>query len=170
MSRPQQDATIRPALERHGLHEHLCSIDENGLPQVRGDHVQLQQVALNLTLDAAEAMAGLPFEKAALASETLHDDHGMVVRVRDMGGGVEVENPEQIFAPFFTAKAQGTGVGLSIGRSIIGSLGRRLWGAIQNAGAGTTFRCWLPVPSGIRAALGNVATSEAGLRHGNRAG
>jgi signal transduction histidine kinase len=139
------------------------------LPKVRGDRMQLQQVALNLTLNAVEVMASLPVRKAELVIETFRSEGGILVRVCDTGGGVEVEDLEQIFTPFVTTKPQGAGVGLSISRSILQSQQGRLW-ATRNPAAGTTFRCWLPLPNGLRESIGNVATRQDVHCDGNGAG
>jgi hypothetical protein len=97
------------------------------------------------------------------------DATAQAMHERFTGGGVEVEDLKQIFTTFFTTKPQGTGVGLSISRSIIQSQQGRLW-ATRNPAAGTTFHCRLPLPNGLRESIGNVATRQHVPCDGNGAG
>ncbi|HET8921980.1 MAG TPA: PAS domain-containing protein [Candidatus Acidoferrum sp.] len=115
----------------------------NGLPKIMADRVGLQQVLMNLMLNAIEAMKemGAP---GTLAITTRLDENGqLLVSVTDTGMGLPQENGEEIFNPFFTSKPQGTGMGLSISRSIIELHGGRLW-ASSNSGLGATFQFTLP--------------------------
>lgn len=114
------------------------------LPQVRVDRVQVQQVILNLLLNAADAMAGVEDRPRALLLRTgLHEDGSVELSVRDSGTGIAPEKIERLFDAFFTTKAKGMGVGLSISRSIIARHEGRLW-AENNEGPGATFRFCIP--------------------------
>ncbi len=115
------------------------------LPMVLADPVQIQQVILNLVLNALEAMDHIEKSQRELTIQTAGVDSGSVeVAVRDTGHGLLVDNTESIFEHFFTTKPQGIGVGLAISRSIIEAHGGRLW-AEPNSDAGTTFRFTLPM-------------------------
>jgi signal transduction histidine kinase len=112
-----------------------------GLPAVRGDRVQLQQVIINLVkngIEATAAVAETPGSLLLIRSE-LDDADQVTVAVRDLGGGVEPENADRLFDPFFTTKPDGMGMGLSICRTIVEAHGGRLW-ATRNAGPGMTFQ------------------------------
>jgi PAS domain S-box-containing protein len=115
-----------------------------GLPKIIADRVGIQQVLMNLTLNAIEAMKenGTPGE---LTIATRQDENRqIIVSVTDTGVGLPPEHAEQIFNTFFTSKPQGTGMGLPISRSIIESHGGRLW-ATSNSGLGATFQFALPL-------------------------
>ena len=113
------------------------------LPEVRGDSVQLQQVLLNLLLNAADAMSGNPPDKRRLYVST-SVNHGWVrLSVRDEGVGLPADI-EGIFRPFFTTKAQGLGMGLAICRSITSAHGGRL-SAEPQEGSGASFHLELPL-------------------------
>jgi two-component system sensor kinase FixL len=102
------------------------------------DRVQIQQVLVNLIRNAAEAMAITPRRALTVASAAAEE--GMVeVSVRDTGTGLAPEAAEKLFSPFFSTKAHGLGVGLSICRTIIEAHGGRIW-AEANPGGGTVFR------------------------------
>jgi PAS domain S-box-containing protein len=105
------------------------------LPKVRGDRVHLQQVLLNLLLNAMDAMKALPERAAELRIETRADEGGMVgVCVRDSGPGIPADRLKNVFKPFITTKPQGMGMGLSISHTIIEAHGGRIWA--ENAPAG----------------------------------
>jgi C4-dicarboxylate-specific signal transduction histidine kinase len=110
------------------------------LPPVMGDRVQLQQVVMNLILNAIEAMSTVADQERALLIRT-HRGQGDEVRVavRDSGIGFDPLSTERIFDPFHTTKPHGLGMGLSISRSIVESHGGRLWAA-ANDGPGATFQ------------------------------
>jgi signal transduction histidine kinase len=115
-----------------------------GLPPVRGDRIQLQQVALNLLLNALEAMKDFPTARRQVVVRVDRDDAGMVrVAVRDWGVGVGGDAVD-IFQPFYTTKPTGLGMGLSISRSIIEGHGGQLR-AQNNPDQGATF--WFTLPS-----------------------
>jgi PAS domain S-box-containing protein len=118
-----------------------------GLPRVSGDHVQLQQVILNLLLNAADAMEGIEDRPRTLLVRTeLESDDAVRVDVRDVGRGFDPGAVEKLFEPFHTTKANGMGIGLSICQSIIESHQGRLW-ATPNDGPGATFSFSIPLPS-----------------------
>jgi PAS domain S-box-containing protein len=114
------------------------------LPRVRADRVQLQQVILNLMLNAIDAVMSRPATDRKLLIRTGAGTDGTVnVAVRDSGPGIPPDKLERIFEPFFTTKASGMGMGLAIARSILHSHGGRLWA--ENApGGGVAFTLALP--------------------------
>jgi PAS domain S-box-containing protein len=116
-------------------------IDAN-LPRVFASRVQLQQVLMNLMLNAIEAMKDTGGEIAIKAKA---NSNGLVViSICDLGVGLATEDVERIFDPFHTTKPQGTGMGLTISRSIVESYGGKVW-ANANEGPGATFHFTLPV-------------------------
>jgi PAS domain S-box-containing protein len=133
------------------------------LPPVVGDRVQLQQVIMNLLVNAAEAMADLPAEKRRIILRTEHGDAPgtVLVSVRDFGHGVAEEIREHIFDAFFTTKREGLGMGLSISRSIIEAHGGRL-GLTSQVDQGTTF--WFTLRANHQEEP-HGRTSSARLRH-----
>jgi C4-dicarboxylate-specific signal transduction histidine kinase len=114
-----------------------------GLCPVHGDRVQLQQVVLNLLLNAVEAMGAVEAAPRELLISTRQDHTGVLVAVRDSGPGIHPEQLEHVFDAFYTTKLSGTGMGLSICRSIIDAHGGRLW-AEANEPRGTIFQFTLP--------------------------
>jgi signal transduction histidine kinase len=114
------------------------------LPPVAGDRVQLQQVILNLLLNAADAMSGVDDRARELVVRTWHDEGvGVCVSVQDSGVGFAPEDCERLFEAFYTTKAQGMGIGLSVSRSVIERHHGRLW-AVRNEGPGATFSFSIP--------------------------
>jgi C4-dicarboxylate-specific signal transduction histidine kinase len=110
------------------------------LPLVVGDRVQLQQVLLNLVMNGVEALAAVADRpRELLIRSRPQDSDTVLIAVQDSGMGIERENLNKLFAPFYTTKAQGMGMGLSISRSIVEDHGGRLWAA-ANDGPGTTFQ------------------------------
>ena len=117
----------------------------DGLPPVHADRVQLQQVILNLLLNAADAMDDIEDRPRSLFVRTQRESEGAVrLQVRDAGRGFDPANAEKLFEAFHTTKANGMGVGLTICRSIIESHKGRLW-ATPNDGPGATFSFSIPV-------------------------
>src|SRR4051812_41771762 len=114
-----------------------------GLLSVLGDRVQLQQVLLNLILNAAEAMDSMEERARELLISTEEDQAGAVVAVRDSGPGVDPEHLDRVFDAFYTTKPSGTGMGLAICRSIIHAHGGKLW-AEMNEPRGAVFQFTLP--------------------------
>lgn len=117
---------------------------EPALPPARGDRVQLQQVLLNLLLNALEAMKGGPRLGRTVALHARSKEGTVEVAVRDRGRGIAADDVERLFEPFYTTKGEGLGMGLSICRSIIRAHGGRLW-AENNAQGGATFYFTVPV-------------------------
>ncbi|MET0285860.1 MAG: AAA family ATPase [Polyangiales bacterium] len=117
----------------------------SNLPPVMGDRVQLQQVILNLLLNAADAMSGADDHASPLVIRT-EREQGDRVRwsVRDAGIGFEPEQASRLFEAFYSTKANGMGMGLSVSRSIIESHQGRLWATPNEDGAGATFSFSLP--------------------------
>ena len=116
----------------------------NTLPQVTGDRVQLQQVLLNLIVNAIEAMSAVNNRPRELTVVSAQSKDGVVVEVRDSGIGLDPHGTEQVFDAFYTTKAEGIGIGLSISRSIVEAHGGRLW-ATPSEPHGAVFRFSLPV-------------------------
>jgi PAS domain S-box-containing protein len=114
-----------------------------GVLLVLGDRVQLQQVLLNLILNAAEAMSSVDEGARELSISTREDQTGVVVAVRDSGPGIDPEHLDRVFEAFYTTKSSGTGMGLSICRSIIHAHGGKLW-AEANEPCGAVFQFTLP--------------------------
>jgi len=115
-----------------------------GLPPIQGDRVQLQQVILNLIINAIEAMSGTSEgSRELLISTGKADPDGVLVAVRDSGPGVAPASLERLFETFYTTKPGGLGMGLSICRSIIEAHGGRLW-ATANVPQGAIFQFTLP--------------------------
>ncbi len=114
------------------------------LPRVIGDRVQLQQVLLNLVLNAADAMQGSNGRGRALAIRSSRRGERVAVAVQDSGGGLQQADLDRIFTPFFTTKPEGMGVGLSISRSIVEAHGGVL-NLTNNSSHGATFEFELPV-------------------------
>ena len=114
------------------------------LPLVQGDKVQLQQVVLNLIINAAEAMAS-PGEgsRELLISTGEAESHGVLVTVADSGPGLPSANYEHLFDAFYTTKPAGLGMGLPICRTIIEAHGGRLW-ATANVPRGAVFQFTVP--------------------------
>jgi signal transduction histidine kinase len=108
-----------------------------------GDCVQLQQVLLNLLLNAAEAMGSVEEGARELLISTEEKQTGALVAVRDSGPGIDTEYLDRVFDAFYTTKPGGTGMGLSICRSIIQAHGGKLW-AEANEPRGAVFQFTLP--------------------------
>jgi len=139
---------VRPELSRHGIL--LQTAVASDVPAVLVDRIQIQQVFINLLVNAADAMRDLPTERRRLsiraAREALDDGAWAVVAVEDAGMGLGEVEPEHVFEAFYTTKPGGLGMGLSISRSIITSHGGRLW-ATANTAHGVTFHIALPASS-----------------------
>jgi C4-dicarboxylate-specific signal transduction histidine kinase len=112
------------------------------LPAVTGDRTQLQQVILNLILNAIQAMSGLPVRELQIGTEANRSD-GVLVSIRDSGPGIRPEDLDRLFDPFYTTKPGGMGMGLSICRSIIEGHGGQIW-ATSNGQQGAAFNFTLP--------------------------
>jgi len=115
----------------------------SNLPPVSGDPVQLQQVLINLVMNAIEAMRLHTDRTRELRIRSAKNTDGILVQVQDSGPGIKPELADGIFEPFFTTKAEGIGMGLAISRSIIGSHGGQL--SLVSASQGTLFQFILPI-------------------------
>ena len=130
-------------LARGEITKNGVSVDTHlteGALSVEGDRVQLQQVVLNLVMNAVEAMGSVQEGPRELSISTEQTQaNGVLVAVRDSGPGVVLENIERVFEAFYTTKSSGVGMGLSICRSIIDAHGGRLW-AEANEPRGSVFQ------------------------------
>jgi C4-dicarboxylate-specific signal transduction histidine kinase len=124
----------------------LATRTAQALPAVQADKVQLQQVLLNLVINAIEAMSAIDDRARELSIVSSADDTRVLVEVRDAGPGLQAQRAEQLFEAFYTTKPQGLGIGLSISRSIIEAHGGRLW-AEANSPHGAVFAFSLPAGS-----------------------
>ena len=116
-----------------------------GLPPVMGDRIELQQVVLNLLVNAFDAMSGCPADEREASVRAVSNGESVVrVSVSDRGTGIPPGELERIFDPFHTTKKGGLGIGLSISRTIIASHGGHLW-AENNPDGGATFFFTVPV-------------------------
>jgi C4-dicarboxylate-specific signal transduction histidine kinase len=117
-----------------------------GLPLIEGDRVQLQQVILNLMINAMEAMAQISDGRRELLISTQTEEGCVLVAVRDSGPGLSEIVLERAFEAFYTTKSSGLGMGLSICRSIVEAHGGRLW-ATANVPKGAAFQFTVPIYS-----------------------
>jgi PAS domain S-box-containing protein len=113
------------------------------VPKMLGDRVQLQQVLLNLVLNAIDAMSTITDRRRELFIKSAMHPDGVLIQVQDSGRGLDPEQADRIFEPFFTTKPEGIGMGLSISRSIVEAHGGRLW-ATPRFPHGTVFHLILP--------------------------
>jgi NO-binding membrane sensor protein with MHYT domain/two-component sensor histidine kinase len=113
------------------------------LPQVMGDRVQLQQVMMNLITNSIDAMKDVDGTRVIAIKSQRAEHEQLMVCVSDTGVGLPPQQADQIFNAFFTTKPHGTGMGLSISRSIVESHSGRLW-AVENSSRGTSFHVILP--------------------------
>ena len=132
---------LRSEASRHSV-SILTELTEDS-PRVVADRVQLQQVLMNLMLNGIEAMRDTNTEGKLTIKSLMAEGGQLLISVSDTGIGIPREQADQIFNAFFSTKTQGTGMGLSISRSIIESHGGRLW-ATSNSGPGATFSFTLP--------------------------
>lgn len=141
------------ALADRELYENQVRIERQltkALPPVLADRVQIQQVLLNLIMNAIEAMIPVTDQPHSLWVESRVDESGdILVAVRDSGPGLG-SAADRVFTPFFTTKANGMGMGLSISRSLVENHGGRLW-AMPNSPIGAVFSFTLPVSPGSQA-------------------
>jgi len=141
------------------------------IPPVIGDRVQLQQVILNLLLNASDAMSDVDDRPRHLVIRTARDDGDRVrLTVQDAGVGFEPQSVERLFEAFYTTKSGGMGMGLSVSRSIIESHHGRLWAA-PNDGPGATFAFSIPRGSegvmGIHSPAANRTSAVTTTEHVN---
>lgn len=123
---------------------------EEPLPTVLGDAVQIQQVLLNLVTNGMEAIQDVNDNRRSLRISTRQGKRHIVVSVRDTGRGFSSQEMTRVFEPFYTTKPSGTGMGLTISRSIIKKHGGRLW-AVANVDRGATFRFTIPLADSAQA-------------------
>jgi C4-dicarboxylate-specific signal transduction histidine kinase len=135
--------TGRELLENRVLVE--CQLTE-ALPLVLADRVQLQQVLLNLIMNGIEAMIAVTQPRSLWLESRVDESGDILVAVRDSGTGLGSE-ADRVFTPFFTTKAHGMGMGLSISQSLVENHGGRLW-AVPNSPMGAVFSFTLPVSAG----------------------
>jgi PAS domain S-box-containing protein len=136
-------ALTRSELLRHGVSPETQLA--TGLPLIEGDRIQLQQVILNLILNAIEAMNGVDEGAREIRISTGREaSNGVLVSVRDLGRGLEPHSVNRLFEAFYTTKPDGLGMGLAICRSIIEAHGGRLW-ATANELRGAVFQFTLPL-------------------------
>lgn len=127
----------------------VTSVLPPAIPPVLGDRVQLQQVVLNLVLNACDAMSAIKAAERHLALSATTDAGFVQLVVSDRGPGIPEDQLERVFEPFVTFREKGLGLGLAISRSIVSAHGGSIR-AENNAGSGATFRCFLPIaPAGI---------------------
>ena len=116
----------------------------NDFLHIRGDRIQLQQVILNLLLNAAEAMETIEVPKELRVSSCRTADGKILVAVRDRGIGIGPHDAGRLFGPFFTTKPGGMGMGLPISRTIVEAHGGRIWADSNADGPGLTVQFELP--------------------------
>ena len=134
-------ALAQNVIVRNGVSVHIGLADGSLL--VQGDRVQLQQVVLNLILNAVEAMGPAHAGGRNLFVSTEREDTGVRVAVRDSGPGIDRRKLERVFESFYTTKPGGTGMGLSVSRSIVDAYGGRLWAEV-NEPQGAVFQFTWP--------------------------
>jgi PAS domain S-box-containing protein len=136
------------ALTRNEMRRKAISLETSlapGLPPIEGDRVQLQQVVLNLLVNAVEAMEGCGARPRELRIASARGEaNSVTVLVSDSGPGIDPAQADRLFEPFYTSKAEGIGMGLSISRTIIEAHGGRLW-VTPNLPCGAVFQFSLPL-------------------------
>jgi C4-dicarboxylate-specific signal transduction histidine kinase len=132
---------LEPELKSHGVRLQLAL--EGGGARVRGDRVLLEQVLVNLVHNAQQAMQDQPRHRRGIELACRRLDAGLRISVADQGPGIPPEQLDQVFAPFFTTKPEGLGLGLNICRSIVEAHGGAL--SVENLpGGGARFSFTLP--------------------------
>jgi len=148
-------ALVRSEALRNGIS--LQTQLAEGLPEIEGERIQLQQVILNLILNAVEAMTSLDEGAREMRISTGREgSNGVLVTIRDFGPGLDPESVDHLFEAFYTTKPDGLGMGLAICRSIIEAHGGRLWAA-ANEPRGAVFQFTLPLERD-----GTVPAEQAG--------
>ena len=122
--------------------ELVSGITPDALP-ILGDRIQLQQVILNLVTNGIDAMKDTPDEDRVISIRTSRVEKFAELSVSDCGSGIPKDKIEEVFEPFFTSKAEGMGMGLSIARTIVEAHNGRIWA--ENEPGGATFRIKLPL-------------------------
>jgi signal transduction histidine kinase len=121
----------------------MSLITPNALP-ILGDRIQLQQVILNLVVNGIDAVRDTPSDNRIISVRTSHVDNFAQLSVSDRGPGIPENKLKEVFEPFFTSKAEGMGMGLSIARTIIEAHNGLIWAKNRDHG-GATFRIRLPL-------------------------
>ncbi len=155
-----REVLILTRSERH-IHNVALEMElADGLPTVMGDRVRLQQVVLNLVVNAIEAMSGCMSESRMLRVQSRGDEPCMVrIAIEDSGPGIAPDIMDRVFEAFFTTKSSGMGMGLSICRSIIAAHGGRLW-VSPAPSQGSVFQFTVPIT-----AREEDVSAEDGFRH-----
>jgi signal transduction histidine kinase len=138
---------LRSEASRYSIAIHAELTED--LPNIIADRVALQQVLMNLMLNAIEAMRDMSPPGKLTITTRQDENRQLLVSVTDTGVGLAPGHADQIFTAFFTSKPQGIGMGLPISRSIIESHGGRLW-ASSNSGPGATLQFALPLEAAAR--------------------
>jgi signal transduction histidine kinase len=118
------------------------------LPTIHADRVQLQQVLINLVINACDALRGVALPQRKLLARTRLDPTHICVTISDQGCGIPEAMFTQLFEPFNTSKPGGMGLGLSVCKSIVRAHGGDIW-ADKTGGAGASFHFTLPLQSGL---------------------
>ena len=129
------------------------------LPRIMGDRVQLQQVILNLLLNASDAMSNVNDRPRLLQIRTEYDNDKVCLTVQDSGVGLDPQIVDRLFDPFYTTKSTGMGIGLSVSRSIIENHRGRLWAASHD-GPGATFSFSIPRAPALEMGATGVGTNR----------
>jgi signal transduction histidine kinase len=119
---------------------------DDALPSITADKIELQQVILNLVINATQAMQDVESESRRITVRTTHDEGAVLLDVEDSGVGLNEDQLHRVFEAFYTMRPGGIGMGLSISQSIVESHGGKIW-ATQNADRGATFHVSLPTTS-----------------------
>ncbi|MDI3559189.1 PAS domain-containing sensor histidine kinase [Bradyrhizobium sp. Arg816] len=138
-----EDATLLVARELVKDDVTLIVKAEHGLPPVRGDRIQLQQVLVNLLINAGQAMSGRPGPRTVTLRAGTADGENLAITVEDSGPGIQPDDLPRLFDPFFTTKGGGMGMGLAICRTTVEAHGGRL-SVESSPGSGATFHLTLP--------------------------
>lgn len=140
------------AICAHDLQRRRISLKsklDTALPRIEGDRIQLQQVLLNLVLNAADALSGVEQRAGQISIECSEAEPGIVrLTVRDNGPGIAADDTSKVFDAFYTTKANGMGIGLSVSKSILDRHGGKLWASPNDDGPGITFAFSIPVVAG----------------------
>lgn len=138
-----EEATALVARELAKDQVTLTVESQHDLPPIRGDRVQLQQVLVNLLINAGQAMSGQPGSRTITLRAGNEDSETLAIMVQDSGPGIQPEDLPRLFDPFFTTKDGGMGMGLAICRTTVEAHGGRL-SVASTPGSGTTFHLTLP--------------------------
>ena len=136
---------LRDEAMRRGIHMQTDLVP--GLPKVKADRVQLQQVLLNLLMNGMDATEDVTDHRKELIIRARVEQGIVLVRVEDSGKGLDAQTAEKIFTPFFTTKPHGIGLGLSLSRSIVEAHEGKLWASTRPTG-GAVFQFTLPASGG----------------------